>query len=187
MSGGPSRPHTDAIVGPVYEHLDAYFDRMEKGLQPIWRAQAEVGRTIITLSSGALVLSITIVQLLAEKISGVRLGWMLLASWIAFLIATVSGLLRLAVLGNAAASRHVVFQARSDIDDAINALDPTDPAFEASARRVLNEHIDGALKDVIEAAQAAHPLGWWVLVSFVAGLLGLLIFAAINLPFPLFR
>ncbi len=76
------------------EQLDRMADRVERSLAPVYDAQAEMGKTLITLSSTALVLSITIVQLLAGKAPTVHWKLLLPASWLMFAATVVLGALR---------------------------------------------------------------------------------------------
>lgn len=88
------KPLGRELVEYVDAHLDRTMDRLQKGNDPIWQAQAEMGRTIVTMSSSALILSISVVQFLAARLPDPRWPLVLPISWILFGAAILLGALR---------------------------------------------------------------------------------------------
>lgn len=173
------------LIAVVDEHLDRTLERLDKGTEPLWQGQLESIRSIVTLSSSALILSVTLAQFLAGRIAQPRSTWLLPAAWILFLIALVVGGGNFSWLGAARTVRARFELKRGSIREGLRALDPDSDDFADK----VDDIIVGALNDAsTEAAehhttyvQRFHIMYW----SFVLGLLGLIGFAVRNLPFPL--
>src|SRR3954470_7194235 len=73
--------------------LDAVFARLDAGWAPVWEGQTEMVRTIITLASGSLVITLSAVQFLADKVLP-HWTWLVPASWVCFVVAVITGVIR---------------------------------------------------------------------------------------------
>src|SRR5437764_524038 len=80
-------PHP--LIQVADKHLDATLDRFEKGGHLFWIGQMEWGRSIMTVSSGALVLSISVAQFLIGKGIRTQSNLLLPTSWILLAVALI--------------------------------------------------------------------------------------------------
>src|SRR5712675_2888361 len=103
------------LVELVDRHLDETLERAEEGSRPIWESQTELGKTLMSLASGALVLSISVVQFLADKIKQPHWASLLPGAWILFALTVMLGASRQAWLGRARSVRAYFEPQRSDI------------------------------------------------------------------------
>jgi hypothetical protein len=170
------------LVELIDRHLDETLMRNEEGSRPIWESQVELGKSLMSLASGALVLSISVVQFLADKIKQPHWTWLLTAAWILFALTVLLGASRQAWLGTARSVRANFEPQRSEIRAKLWELKESDDIW---------NQVDAILTPAFEKAQVqpAHGIKvfgrltlamYW---SFAIGLIFLLAFAIRNLPF----
>lgn len=181
---GPQEPSPDraTFVAHVDEHLDKVVARHQSATDSIWREQGEVGKTLITLSSGALVLSVSVVQLLTGKLTTPSAGWLLPASWILFSLVAVMGASRQAWSSRAQSFRIRLEARRQTILIRLLEL-PRDTDIATAFDTIIQEELEEA--DAIpKAALKVHDrLGTAMYFGFAFGLAALVTFAILNLPF----
>ena len=171
-----------ALVEYIDKHLDETFERLERGAAPIWEAQADMGRTLITLSSGAIVLSVSVTQLLMGKVSGLHWTWLLPTAWILFAVSVLGGISRHGWTGEARALRAYLEQKRSEIRAALWKLEPG-PDFGDRVDQILEKAMNDANLEPTKAIKVHGGLTQLVFWTFAAGLGALIAFAIKNLPF----
>ena len=170
-----------SLVEFADKHLDATFARIEAGTLPVWEAQAELGRTLISLSSGALVLSITLVQFFADRITDPAWAWALPLSWILFALTVLLGAVRFAWGGQARSWRIYCEAKRSHIRMQIAALEPG-PELSDQFDNILATTLDNATGESLRAVRIYDRLTKVMVFAFAFALIALLIFALKNLP-----
>lgn len=111
MSTNPTRPVEAADDAKVItpEDLEKFIDVFDKIISsstqevarihaPLMEGSAELSRLFITLSGGALVATISIVQLITEKIQDATAGWLLVVSWVLFGLTIIFSILSLGAI-----------------------------------------------------------------------------------------
>lgn len=170
------------LVDLIDRHLDETLTRIEEGYRPIWESQIELGKSLTSLASGALVLSISIAQFFADKIKHPTWIWLLPTAWVLFGLTVMLGASRQGWLGRARSFRAFVEPQRSEIRAKLWQLAESDE---------LGAQVDAILIPAFEKAEEQPKRGikifdrltvamYW---SFAIGLICLLTFAIRNLPF----
>jgi uncharacterized integral membrane protein len=164
--------------------LDQGFERWERSLEPVWRAEGEFKRTLITLAAGAFVVTLSLVQLLATQTSRtVFWKWTLPASWILFGVTVFTGALTHRWEAAARIMRHRFEQKRGDVRAAVRAIPigavDYGKQFEAAVGKINDEVREGPDR----ALRVYNRLSEVCLYAFAAGMAALLAFAIRNLPF----
>lgn len=171
-----------ALVEYIDKHLDQTMERLERGAAPVWEAQAEMGRTLITLSSGAIVVSVSVTQLLMGKVTGLQWTWLLPTSWILFGLSVLAGISRQGWTGAARGLRAYLEQKRSEIRTELWNLD-SGPDLSDRVDQVLERAMTDASLEPTKAVKVHDALNQVVFWTFAAGLGALIAFATKNLPF----
>jgi hypothetical protein len=83
MQGIDPVRRAQVLVG-LKTDVENALEELDRGLAPLWEGTTESLRTTITLSGGALVASISVVQLLAGKADEPSAGWLMPLSWVLF-------------------------------------------------------------------------------------------------------
>jgi hypothetical protein len=186
MSADPSRGigqplEGRALVEYIDDHLDKTMERLERGAAPVWEAQAEMGRTLIALSSGAIVVSVSVTQLFMTKVTGLHWAWLLPTAWILFGISVLAGVSRQGWTGSARAFRAYLEQKRAEIRQQLWNLDPG-PDFPDRVDKILEAAMNDANVEPGKAIKVHGALNQVVFWTFAGGLAGLVAFAIKNLP-----
>lgn len=169
------------LTDHVNSKLDDFLNRFEKGFDPIWPSQIEYGKTIIALSSGALILSITLLQFLSNYLEKTSANWLLLASWILFCIAILFGAYRFNIVSKIKAYKYsynlmrvAILEKAVDIFDTDLDLNKLNKVFIEEFRKAMEE-----TRKSIKYFQVSNHI---MVGSFTFGIIALTIFASINLP-----
>jgi len=169
------------------EALDKWFSRREAALAPMWQAKNELIRTIITLSSSAIVITVSVVQFLATRQQArTQWHWMVGAAIISFAVAVLQGLWAYYLTAYAHTFRAFFEKERDILLMAIRMISTsTEPSVQAvrDAGR-LGETIDTMITAALKRAEDKAPnavklqmrqigfcysffaLGLWLLVIF---------------------
>src|SRR5687768_10141859 len=117
------------IVRMADQHLDETLERLDKSLAPIWEGQAEYGRNVTTLSSAAIVASVSLAQFLIGR--GVTTHWTILLpiAWVLFALALILGATHHAFLGYARMFRLRFEMKRGQMRSEVAALDSNAAEF----------------------------------------------------------
>ncbi|HEX6370191.1 MAG TPA: hypothetical protein VF006_14830 [Longimicrobium sp.] len=169
------RKRVEAIIQltPVLKELG---DELERGMAPFWEGTAESLRTIVTISGGALVASISVVQFLSEDAAAPRAGWLMATSWILFGVAIVAAMSAHAAMTGMRLNRaHASQEAMRMIVEDVGEVDG--PA--AVVLGILNR-VEGHFNRDLKAFNTAVHV---VRISFLAAFVSMIAFAVINLPF----
>lgn len=168
-------PYVDAF-------LDKTFERLDAAMSPVWEGQSEMARTLITLSGGALVLTVSMIQFLAERLPEPAWTWLVPASWICFGISVIAGVLRHGWSSHARSHRARFEYSRGSLRLLLRDL-PIDADWGDKADAAIVQAFDAANVEPEKAMKVHDRLiissGW----SFIFGLVFLVIFAIRNLPF----
>ena len=176
-----AQPLQSALVELADKHLDDTLRRFEEGTRPIWESQLEVGKTLVTLASSALVLTISAAQFYTEKVKNPQWGWMVPFAWFLFALTVLLGASRHAVLGRARSMRLFLESSRGDIRAQLWALTPEDKAERFD--EILREAMQKANVYPAESFKLFERLTAIMYFAFALGLIALLCFATRNLPF----
>lgn len=170
------------LIERLDRHLDETLTRFDEARTPIWESQADVGRTLVTLASGSLVISITWVQFLVTKVPHPEWRLLLITSWSLFALTVILAAARQGWSGRARSYRLGFERRRGDLRAVIARIDAAGGG---------SDEIDAAIATVVEEANRypasavrvyngiSHVMFW----SFAIGLISLLGFALRNLPF----
>jgi hypothetical protein len=142
-----------------------------------------MGKTLITLASGALVFSISLAQFLSARGTFTRLEYLLPASWILLGVTILAGTLRLSYAGGALSARLRFESTRGDLRKRIWTIaDLEDPqARETQAEAMIEAHYQGSLAEPLKALKVHNVLNQLMYWSFVAGMGTLIGYAIGNL------
>jgi hypothetical protein len=179
MDDGPT---IHPLVRLLDEHLDASLDRIERGLAPVWDAQLQMGKTLITLASSALVLSISLIHLLADKITHPTSTWLLPLSWFLFAITVLAGTARHGWAGAARSFRARLEGRRGAMRTRVMGLSSNDPQLSEKFDAVLDDEMRAANVDPAKGVRVHDVLNHVMFWSFALGLAALLVFALRNSP-----
>lgn len=175
-------PQIPQIIEITDRHLDATLDRLQRGLEPQWHAQFELGKMLLALASGALVLSISVTQLLVTQGAHPQWGLLLPLSWVLFAITILAAAVRQSWAGTAQGLRVWIEQRRADVRGKVAALRPG-PDFGDRFDAVLAEVFNHAIVKSDRAIKIHNRTTWIMFWSFALGMLALLVFAIRNLRF----
>ncbi len=168
------------LVEAVDQHLDSTLDRVDKGWDPVWLSQIEMGKSMLAMSSGTLVVSISFVQYLLANATTLSSVWLLPTAWILLTISIITTILRYSWMTRARTFRIMIEYSRSTIRKAlrdINTSDDIGPVVDS----ILNAAIDtpwNFSKKGIQVHDALTQSAFW---SFALALILLLIFTTRNL------
>lgn len=144
-------------------------------MAPFYEGTAESLRTLVTVSGGALVASISVVQFLGEKISDPAAGQLLAISWVLFVVTIISAMTAQAALTGTRLFRH-------DAIGAVNRIMAANPVAvdQAAIQQEIISHAarrhDAEMKRYNVSANVAR-------LSFMAAFATMIGFALLNLPF----
>lgn len=161
----------DAIVDRVIAQLD-------RATRPMMDGQPEFTRLMTTLSSGALVLSISLVQLTGPRIQTPRVTWTIPCAWILFGAVVALAAFRVKWVQEAQSFFAILEGVRTDIASQVQSEQTIDHEY-------FDRVIDAAMKNAstvsmkhiryLDRSQTA--MAW----MFAIGILELLAFAIANL------
>jgi hypothetical protein len=173
------------LVAVADEHLDKTFERIDKAAEPLWQGQTESIKSIITLASSALVLSITVAQFLTGRTAHMHTTWLLPTAWALFVVSLVIGGGNFSWLAATRVGRARFELQRGGVRGKLRELDADEPGLAAKVDDILTEALNEAWVEVADRHKTYvwrfHIMYW----SFVLGLIALVVFAVRNLPFPI--
>lgn len=176
----------DAIEGDdvafANQFLDEKLDRLDRGLTPLYAAQTEMAKALVTLASASLIFSVSMIQFLAPRLANPHAPVLLPWSWGLFALTVVAGAISHPWGGKARGIRLAAESMRGEMLTMVRNLDESPD----SAQRFLDDFDDlwkkssaGTLR-AITVTDVLSAVAFW---SYVGGLVCLLIFGVRNLPF----
>ena len=160
--------------------LDQVFDRLQRSQQPVWAAIQEYGRTLVTISSGAIVFSVSVTQYV-QGIGGVTAHeWMIKASWILLLVSLIAAILRQSRSAGAQCTRARFEPMRGQLCEFISSIESANTA-ETLIEGKINQLVAEAEEPVREAIRDHDRFLVVSALSLFGGLVFLVLFAAINI------
>lgn len=169
------------LINHIEEKLDDFIARLENAFDPIWPSQVEYGKTIITLSSGALILSITLIQFLDNQLRETSGNWLLLVSWILLCISILAGAYRFNIFSKINAYKYNYLLMRGKIKDRAIDLFKSDQGIE-NLNEIFKDSFRNSMQETTDAINAFQKNNYIMVGSFTFGILILTLFACINLP-----
>jgi hypothetical protein len=167
-------PEEDAfqlLLNKVNERADL-LDRL---YEPLWGTASEGFNSLTQLAGGALVISISIVQLLGEKLANPTAGVLLPISWVMLAFTLLFTQYHRGTISRVRTYRIVLFEAGTTALEAQGTVKDADAAAQAAYSH-LAERI-GKLSTTLTRLETT--IGICFLIGFVA----LMLFALLNLPF----
>jgi hypothetical protein len=164
------------LLDSAKTHAENAIEEMERGLAPFWEGTSESLRTIITISGGALVASISVVQLLVEKISDPTAGRLLSVSWILFGVSIVAAMSTHAALTGLRLFRYHTIAELNRMIAGDEPVGPDDAAVHQAIVSRVSERHERAFKKFRWSAGITS-------LSFILAFACMIVFAILNIPF----
>ena len=182
MANGDDDTHSDEIekaIEVATSRLDELTERAERALAPLYAAHTEMARTLMSLSSGAIVATITLVQYIQTRGStSFASPAALKASWLLLALVDVLGVLRFYPAANAQAIRAEI-EARRDAMG-VKILKLEKGAVVSGTVKALEDALRESAQRVDSASRVTARLNVGMLTAFVLGVGALLDFAFVN-------
>jgi hypothetical protein len=112
---------------PTYERVQAIADRSLEMLTPHWDARDNFAKTLISVASGIIALTVTFAKSIADPQSGNVWRYSLFATWIFFLISILCCGIVLWLTKDIRLLAFKFFENRPDIKAALAGIDRTKP------------------------------------------------------------
>ena len=170
----------DPLVRFADKHLDETLERIDRAFAPMYEGDKELTRTIMSLATAAVVLSMGMTQFLVGRGDVLTSSWLLPVSWAGFLSSVVVGAGRIIQSGAATGLRfnleHRRYAMRMELKKA--SAENAEARFDLALDAAWNP----AYEQTMNAIKAYNRLGVAMLGAFVIGMLALLAFGTANLP-----
>lgn len=169
------------VVYQDEERINEMVDRARDTLKPVWASVITLCKTLIWVSAGALVLSLTVTQVLFQH--GTELTWSVLLpiAWVLFAITIILSLLRMATISQL---RKVPFKfetKKTELRRFIYSKKDDNGRHQASLKKA--GELWASVWDDAAPHATLHDVATWVSsVSLITGLVLLIAFAIINVP-----
>lgn len=164
------------------ELLEQKLAKFEIVFAPMLEGSRDMIRTIVSLSAGAFVLSISVAQFLGSQLADPTAGWALPASWIFFAASSVIGCSTISWFGHARAMRaRSMMPPYESLVGRLHKSQETNPQAELGP--VAEEWANEQMGKVVDTIKRVDMLQIVTGLSFTAGVISLLTFAIANLPF----
>jgi len=169
------------LLAEMNTALDTILERRNRHFGAPWEGHKDSGQNLISLSSGALVLSMTAVQFVGSSGRHIEWRWLLFLAWSAFMITIVCGIIRFNWTGRAQAAPLLAENARAEILAEVKLL-KSNPLLLQQIDEIVVRRLKEAVKPSDQAIEVLDNLTLVMLLLFTVGLLLLGVFAALNLP-----
>jgi hypothetical protein len=164
------------LLDSAKTHAENSIDEMERGLAPLWDGTAESLRTVVTLSGGALVASISVVQLLVDKTLDPTAGWLLPISWSLFGLSIIASMRTQAALTGIRLFRYHTI---AELNRMIAGDEPVG-SDEASVNREVVRRVNERHGAAVKTFQSSASITG---LSFILAFVSMIVFAILNVPF----
>lgn len=173
-------PRYQALVDRADRALDETWGRIDAATHPVLDKATDLTKTVISLSAGALVLSLSVAQLLLQDPTSdaFLLGWLVPVAWVLLVVAIIAGVLRQGTIVTILAGRAVFEQHRSKIRRRIRQIN-LDGDVGAQFEEIAVEYDT----DLSGTVFFSNGLAATMMVSFVIALIALVVFTIRNMPF----
>lgn len=171
----------DQLVKITDSLFDKVLERLDRSDAPIWEHQAAVGRTLITLSGGGIIASVSVLQFIADRLIDPQWAWLLPATWIAWVTSLLLGVARESWMSVARSAAARLERARGNLRARIRELAP-----HHTVQDLESLWLESFASAEREPATAVTVVDWLTRISFWAfagGVGALVAFAIRNLPF----
>lgn len=165
----------ELLVQELDQELETIASDKLRLLAPLLEGNAEAMRNIVTVSGGALIATITLVQFVVDKIKNPHAAWLLPACWIFFGITIFGALYHLAAITQ---FRSLPLQFANE---RLLAADVTNPLHQ-SGDELKEEVINRVNKRMLSIKTVFDVSRILTTVSFFLAFVSLIVFAVVNLP-----
>jgi hypothetical protein len=123
LSSPDKRGIIQAALKGAYQGVKLPLDEFENTFAPYWNARSELVKTIISLSSASVVLTVTFSNSLITTRASVTWRGVLFASWTAFLISTICAIITLWLATKMKTLPRVFPMQSNRVEEALKSLD----------------------------------------------------------------
>lgn len=117
-------PPYQELIEKVDAHIDTFLVRWDAAVQPLMEGARELTTTVITVSAGALVLSLSVAQLLQDRLTETPVwGWLLPVAWLLLVVAIIAGVFRQGGVVGVVSHRARVEAKRSEVLSKVRKVD----------------------------------------------------------------
>jgi len=155
--------------------VDELADRLDRLYEPLWGTVSEGFNSLTQLAGGALVISISIVQLLGEKLANPTAGVLLPISWVALALTLLFTQYHRGTISRVKTYRITLYEAGMAALEAQETVKDADAAAQAAYTQMAERL--GKLSTALTRLETA------IGISFLTGFITLMLFALFNLPF----
>ena len=173
-------PHQQ-LMEKVDADLDVFWARWDTAMRPVMEGARDVTRSVINLSAGALILSLTVTQFLQDGLTEAPASaWLLPVAWVLLTLAIVAGVFRQGRMPHVVAQRAKFEAKRGAILRLVREVDLGGD---------VAEQIDQILLVAMESADvtkdtSVFDIGGHIMIwSFLLALVALVVFTLRNMPF----
>lgn len=174
-----SDPFQNDLVDLADHHWDQRFERFDRVMAPVIETQAQLGRTVMTIASGALVFSISVAQFLNDRLATDAAHWLLPTSWLLFALTLLLGIGRQVAGARAIALRLAAEGARYELHGQVDGLD-LEPDTYGRFATLFGEQLRGTMAPIERVWHWHDRLGVAMLSSLLLGFVALLTLAWVN-------
>ena len=171
----------DQLVQAADQFLDETLERLRKADEPVWEHQAQMGRTLITLAGGGIIASVSVIQLLAGKVTDPGWIWLLPASWVLWAGCILAGVSRESWMSTVRGTAAILERRRGELRLKIRELGPENTLDDYD--QLIIDAFTEAEREPLKASRVHWALTQTVYWTFAGGIVGLVLFAIKNLPF----
>lgn len=171
----------EQMVQYVEERIDGRIDRYWQALKPVWRSAERASQTLVWLSAGALVGSLTLTQVFLTQLRAYDFVVLLPVSWVLLVLTLILSLVRLGTFTKLRSAPARYETQKKELRDHVRSVHGRDDEVERLNEKAT-EIIENAM-DVPRKTVKIHDwLTWGSAVTFIAGISVLAVFAILNLP-----
>lgn len=168
-------------VEQMEARVDGRVDRLVRTLEPVIAGAEKLAHSIIWLSAGALVLSVTVTQVLLDSAAGLSWTWLLPTSWVLFGLAVVLALWQMGTYLRIRSGPFRFERKKPELRSYVDEVWGEEDAAEQIEKKIV-ELADNAWENPLDAIRRHDVAAGFSALSFVLALAALLTFAIVNLP-----
>lgn len=172
----------DKTIAIAEATISQTIERVEAAREPIFQGENEFTRTIVTLSAGALVLSVSVAQLAVVALRSPSVTVLLYWSWVLFGGAVLAGGIRQQQAGAVRGYKLIWETRREPVRQLIEKLlaSAQDPVTGVgSVGAAIESFLREAERNAVQAERMFWRAGLWMFALFALGLACLVAFAII--------
>ncbi len=173
-------PHQE-LVEKVDAEMDVVWGRWDSATRPIIEGALAATRSVTNLSAGALILSLSITQVIQDRLTeATASAWLLPVAWVLLTIAIIAGVTRQGRVVGAVSQRATFEMNRGQVRRRVRQID-LDAHVGAQIDQILTEAMESV--DISNDIRFFDFLGFIQGWSFVLAFVSLVVFTLLNMPF----